>query len=148
MIWRHHTGANISCKKTQELQNTCLACEIKSVSDSRSSLYSRKMSLHPPPPRVPGTELKLKHVVLLLGQLGHLLADRPHQRGGGEAAQGHVVHVLSHRGQVLLGGCAVGGGGQLRRLVILQGQPGVAPLGVARMRESLHISRQRQLKQT
>lgn len=110
------------------------------------------MSLHNPPPhpppRVPGTELKLKHVVLLLGQLGHLLADRPHKRRGGEAAQGHVVHVLNHRGQVLLGDCAVGGGGQLRRLVILQGQPGVAPLWVARMRKSLHISRQRQLKQT
>lgn len=32
-------------KKTQELQNTCLACEMKSVSDSRSSFYGRKMCL-------------------------------------------------------------------------------------------------------
>lgn len=94
----------------------------------------------------PGPGLKLKHVVLLLGQFGHLLADGPHERGGGEAAQGHVVHVLPHRGQVLLGGCAVGGGGLLRCLVILQGQLGGAPLWVARMRKSLHISRQRQLK--
>lgn len=118
------------------MQNTCLACEIKSVSDSRSSFYNRKMCsaggqhlhcLHsssaPPYTRGPGlgpvTELKLKHVVLLLGQFGHLLADRPHKRRGGEAAQRHVVHVLHHRGQVLLGDCAVGGGGMLWRRVIL-----------------------------
>lgn len=78
------------------------AWEIKLFSDSRTSLHGRKMSpmednictvctAHQPPP----PKLKLKHVVLLLGQLGHLLADRPHKRRGGEAAQGHVVHVLN-----------------------------------------------------
>lgn len=96
--------------------------------------------------RGPGPELKLQHVVLLFGQFGHLLADRPHKRRGGEAAQRHVVYVLRHRGQVLLGDCAVGGGGLLWRLVILYGQSVGAPLWVARMRKSLHISRQRQLK--
>lgn len=109
---------------------------MKSVSDSRSSFYSRKMckledsiftvstvpQLTPTPgaPRPgPGPELKLKHVVLLLGQFSHLLTDRPHKRRGGEAAQRHVVHVLHHRGQVLLGDCAVGGGGTLWCLVRL-----------------------------
>lgn len=132
---------------------------MKPVSDSRSSFYSRKMCLledsslcclhsSSAPPAPPpyththqGPELKLKHVVLLLGQFGHLLADGPHERRGGEAAQRHAIHVLHHRGQVLLGDCAVGGGGLLCRLVILQGQSAGASLWVARMRKSLHVSR-------
>lgn len=110
---------------------------MKSVGDSRSSFYCRKMCLAedsvfavPTAPRLPphqgpeardrGLELKLKYVVLLLGQFGHLLADGPHKRRGGEAAQRHVVHVFHQRGQVLLGDCAVGGGGLLwRTLVVL-----------------------------
>lgn len=93
-----------------------------------------------------GAELKLelKHVVLLLRQLGHLLPDGLHECRGGEAAQGHAVHVLHHLGQALLGCCAMGSGRLLQCLVvILQGQPGGAPLWVARVRKSsLYIPRQ------
>lgn len=53
--------------------------------------------------RVAERELKLKHVILLLRQLGHLLPDSLHERRGGEAAQGHAVHVLQSLGQTLLG---------------------------------------------
>lgn len=53
-------------------------------------------------------KLELKHVILLLRQLGHLLPDSLHKCRGGEAAQGHAVHVLDHLGQALLGCCARG----------------------------------------
>lgn len=91
-------------------------------------------------------ELKLKHVILFLRQLGHLLPDSLHECRGGEAAQGHAVHVLHHLGQALLGCCAGGNGRLLQCLVIFQGQPGGASLWVARMRESLYIPRQGNLK--
>lgn len=91
-------------------------------------------------------KLELKHIILLLRQLGHLLSDSLHECRGGEAAQGHAVHVLHHRGQALLGCCA---GGLLQCLVILQGQPGGgASLWVTRMWKSLYISRQGQLENT
>lgn len=91
-------------------------------------------------------ELKLKHVVLLVCQLGNLLSYSLHECRGGEAAQGHTVHVLHHLGQALLWCCARGRGWLLRCLVILQGQPGGTPLWVARVRKCLYISRQWQLK--
>lgn len=95
-----------------------------------------------------GAELKLelKHVVLLLRQLSHLLPDSLHECRGGEAAQGHAVHVLNHLRQALLGCCAGGRGRLLQCLVVLQGQPGGAPLWVARVRKSLYIPRQGQLE--
>lgn len=91
-------------------------------------------------------ELKLKHIVLLLCQLGHLLPDSLHECRGGEATQGHAVHVLHHLGQALLGCCVRGRGRWLQCLVILQRKPGGTPQWIARMRKSLYIPRQRQLK--
>lgn len=82
---------------------------------------------------------KIKHVVLLLRQLGHLQPDRLHQCRGGEAAQGHAVHVLHGVRKPFPGYRAWGSGWPLKCLVILQGQPGRAPLWVARMRKSLYI---------
>jgi len=93
-----------------------------------------------------GLQLELKHVILLLRQLGHLLPDSLHQCRGGEAAQGHVVHVLHQLGQALLACCARGSGWQLQCLVVLQGQSGGAPLWVARMRKSLYIPGQGHLE--
>lgn len=131
-----NNNSNISLFYSTNIKN-----ESEGVAPSRASAEGRCT-----PPEQMRAELKLKHVILLLSQLGHLLPDRLHECRGGETAQGHAVHVLQHLGQTLLGCCARGGGRLIQCLVVLQGQPDGASLWVTRVRKSLNIPRQRHLE--
>ena len=119
-------------KKTEELKEPSISLTIQvpreHSSDSRalvSELVGEDYHAVQPPKHQGGarkrqeSHLELKHVALLLCQLGHFLPDGQDQGGGGQAAKGESVHGLPQVRPPLLGSSGLWARGCLRGLAVL-----------------------------